>query len=583
MAKEILNIEVHQQMAFNTIYDQAGTLSKACLEGVMNTVDAGGSEIRIQIEPEVVTMQDDGRGFTSAKEVQKYFATLGQPHGKEEVKIFGKFRMGRGQMWAFGANKWKSNEFRMDVDVKRNGLKIEFEELSKKEIAPGCGIHIDLYDPLLPSEMTSTIKDLHLWCKWTPVNVYVNDKLVSQNPAEAKWDHEIDEAYIRLKASGGVVVYNQGVFVMEMHNHRFGTGGEIVTKMGKDLGVNYARNDIKSVCPIWKKIAPFVNRKATEKNTGKKSLTDGSRQRLVDQILEGVKLEKPEKLRLITTVTGRHYAIDSLRHLHGYSKFSVAPLGNRLGDSLMKQKIAFVIAQETLDRFGVSTGPELYALLKKRFGRPGDGSYSTKGFVEFSKLTKGMDANFVTVDEKDATLNERVWLRLIRECAPNNIRVEGKYPYARWNGGRRIVLGSSKAADGWTDGSSYVVVGKEFLKGMPYSVSGFVYVANLLLHEACHDDLDTNDHDHTQEFYEKFHDSVNYIGHFTQDCVKALPSIMEKEGKKMPKSALGGQDRLFKMEQASDKHQAIAAKTADDEDEIPEDGEEFDDIEQYLK
>lgn len=562
--------QMHTQMIFDVIRKQAGTLSKAILEGVMNAADARATELRITLMPKWVELVDDGAGFKSKKDIYKFFETFGQPHEKEEQKVFGKFRMGRGQMFAFGQNFWETGRFTMDVDIKERGLDYTLKEVSKAEAVDGCKIHINLFDQLLPSDVDKTMRDLHLWCKWAPLKVYLNEQLISNNPEDHKWQHQTPEAYVNFKASGGLVIYNQGVFVMEIQKHRYGIGGEVVTRPGEDLDVNFARNDILATCPVWKKISPFIDGKATAQNVKRKTLDDDSRYRLANQICQGEELEDADKLKLVTAVTGRHYAIEALRSIRGYDRYSVAPQGNRLGDSLMKQKVAFIIAEETLDRFGVKTGPDLMGFLKEQFGQWDKDFQAT--YIAFETLTEGMNEDYDTVQDIELRPNEKVWLELIKDGS-SHLQVDGRSVYG-WSG-RRIILGVSNVANGWTDGESYVAVERGYLAEQDFTLTGFCNVGSLMIHEACHDDLDMNDHDHTQEFYEKFHDAVRvFLGKFITVCVANLPIVVSKHEKKMTKRALADQDRVAKLAIVQSKSKLVASSKDTDE------GGDFDDIDE---
>jgi hypothetical protein len=561
-------------MIFDVIRKQAGTLSKAILEGVMNAVDARATELRITLMPKWVELVDDGAGFKSKKDIYKFFETFGQPHAKEEQKVFGKFRMGRGQMFAFGHNLWETGRFVMDVDIKERGLDYTLTEVPKAKAVEGCKIRINLFDQLMPSDVDKTMRDLQLWCKWAPLKVYLNEQLISNDPEGHKWQHQTPEAYVSFKATGGLVIYNQGVFVMEIQKHRYGIGGEVVTRLGEDLDVNFARNDIIATCPVWKKISPFIDTTATARNVKKKTLDDDSRHRLANQICQGEELENAPKLKLITAVTGRHYAIDTLRGLTGYDRYSVAPRGNRLGDSLMKQKVAFIIAEETLERFGVKTGPELMGFLKNQFLKWNRDFTTT--YIEFDTLTEGMDENYVPVKETDLRPNEKVWLELIK-TASSYLQVDGRHIYG-WSG-RRIILGTSNVANGWTDGESYVAVERGYLASQDFNITGFCDVGSLMIHEACHDDLDMREHDHAQEFYEKFHDAVRvFLGQFVTTCVANLPSVVAKHERQMTKRALKDQDRVAKLAVVQSKSDLVASAKDTDEDE----GGDFDELEDYF-
>jgi hypothetical protein len=58
--------------------------------------------------------------------------------------------MGRGQLFAFGKNEWRTGEFRMTVDVDSFiGHRLE----SGLEAFPGCEINIDLCQALNPRDL----------------------------------------------------------------------------------------------------------------------------------------------------------------------------------------------------------------------------------------------------------------------------------------------------------------------------------------------------------------------------------------------------------------------------------------------
>lgn len=76
----------------SVIKSQAGTLSKALLEGVMNSIDAGSARVDITVTQTTFTIADTGKGFRSAQEVQAWFGRFGTPH-QEGDAIFGRFRM----------------------------------------------------------------------------------------------------------------------------------------------------------------------------------------------------------------------------------------------------------------------------------------------------------------------------------------------------------------------------------------------------------------------------------------------------------------------------------------------------------
>jgi len=89
--------QMNEKLLIDTIKRQAGTLAKAILEGVMNAVDAKATECRIALSETDLEVVDNGKGM-SADEVRRLFEVFGAPHTPEEGKVYGTFRMGRGQL-----------------------------------------------------------------------------------------------------------------------------------------------------------------------------------------------------------------------------------------------------------------------------------------------------------------------------------------------------------------------------------------------------------------------------------------------------------------------------------------------------
>lgn len=110
---ETIEFAIHPAVIRQLIENQAGTLSKAVLEGVMNGVDAmvdrkGKDKPRVDITLEFdhVIIRDNGRGFTSREEILDVFRVFGLP--QTATKTYGRFRIGRGQLFAQGRTTYTS-------------------------------------------------------------------------------------------------------------------------------------------------------------------------------------------------------------------------------------------------------------------------------------------------------------------------------------------------------------------------------------------------------------------------------------------------------------------------------------------
>ena len=236
---ETRTFRMHPHLLFDVIRRQAGTLLKAILEGVMNAVDAKATEITITLDKTLLRITDNGTGITEKAAIERYWETFGQPPEAHEAKTYGQFRMGRGQLFAFGCNTWKTGPFQMYVDIWNKGLDYQLTEVEKA--LPGCDINVMLYNPLLPSDMDQTLRELAIAIKYVPAKIVLNGKEVTTDVEGIEWDHVLPEAYIRLKQGGNMYVYNLGVLVCSHPAHTFGCGGEVVSR--KQLRVNFARNE----------------------------------------------------------------------------------------------------------------------------------------------------------------------------------------------------------------------------------------------------------------------------------------------------------------------------------------------------
>lgn len=562
MAKEKRHFRMHTKLLMDVIKRQAGTLSKAVLEGVMNADDAKAKKVRITLDEDTLMITDDGEGFKSADNIKTFFEVFGQPHEESEGKKFGTFRMGRGQLFAYGANEWRTGRYRMHVDINTKGLEYDLVTDADDDVA-GCSITVQLYEPIGLTGVDQVKRDIEKWCKWMyPIRVYVNGDMVSQNPELAKWDVRNEDVFFRLNEAGGLAVYNLGVHVRDYQNYDYGTGGEVVSR--KQLKVNFARNDVQSDCPVWRKIKPQIDQRATTNNMTKKTLGDGERQRIADQLRRG-EMEgnyTTAKLKIFTAVTGRHFDANDVmfpRHAKGrYAAYSVAPKNDQVGDTLMRCGRAFVFSQETLERFKFKTVPELLSWAKETFANDRDDDACSRPYRPFAELAKEFKRSYVVLDDADLTAQERLWLKLLDGTA-HQLKVPSVEDEIYGYNGRRIQIGIAEHANGWTDGETYVSIARKYLAARSMDIVGITDVGGLLIHEACHHTPDTGEHDHNQEFYENFHDATRECsGRFVAACIAKLPTISDKLGKQLMKTV----DKTKAAQRAVSKVTKVAADSS---------------------
>ena len=543
MARVTRKFRPHPQLLMDVIRRQAGTLSKAILEATMNAVDAKAKRCEITITRERVTIIDDGHGFKDNAEVENFFEVFGQPH-EEGDAVYGKFRMGRGQLFSFGQNAWRSNAVSMKVDVKRDGLDYQFED--ELPMAPGCAITIDLYEPLTNAGLHDTVREFGQFAAYVSIPVIVNNTQVSRLPTDEKWDFETEEGYFKL-GSGSLRVYNLGVLVREFHSGHYGTGGIVVSK--KPLEVNFARNDVMGTCKVWRRLKDFVRRQA-EDVMKSKPLDDVGRQRLAERFHEEKVYHELRDRKIITDVSGKHHCVE---HLIMQERICVAPDHDRVGDYIMQTGQAFVLAKSTLERFDVRTMRALLNLLLA--AGASDYMISRLKIVSFEELAKAAGGAYRLLPDKQWRPKERLWIRLAE-----------RFSYLSWknsmvlcrNGesiempkremeGRDIHVGTSNDANGWTDGDSYIAIDRRYLARLnPSKLSDLFEYGRLLLHEYCHNEADTGTDVHGPEFDAAFRERVGMIGLFVEWAMTEIP----KQAERATKTAAKAKDRMERLAKA---------------------------------
>jgi hypothetical protein len=336
----------------SVIKSQAGTLSKALLEGVMNSIDAGATRVDLTLSQTGFEIADNGKGFRTEADIRNWFGRFGTPHQDGDA-MFGRFRMGRGQMMAYAATCWRSGAFRMSVDIEARGLTYELEVLDAP--VKGCIISGRLYRELSEYKLTDTLTELRKFVAFAPRPVYVNGELYGAPASRLKtWTFEDEDAFYRVvHEATELQVYNQGVFVEDMGTWRIGMGGIVVSK--KRLEVNFARNSVmEDQCVTWRRIAAKLERIVLVKLAGAHKLDDSERKFLARRLpmLRGQPGVDWLQAKVLTDPSGKHLP---LKDLSTFSRFVYASEASPLACSAHGSSGTFVVTDTLLARFGVDT------------------------------------------------------------------------------------------------------------------------------------------------------------------------------------------------------------------------------------
>lgn len=525
-----LPFELDPQIIHHIIYSQAGSIGKAIIELIMNSVDAESKTVLLTITKTGFSCIDDGNGFASRKDVLRYFGRFGTPH-KEGDATYGRFRLGRGQIMAHASTVWVSGDWKMTVDTREMGYNYDLETLLAN--SPGCAITGTWYEPLSDTEYLSTLQEIRDLVRYTPVTVELNKSVITRDPRIENWDHEDEYAYYRAKENGPVSIYNLGVLVRNDSSHTWGAGGIIVSK--KAISLNVSRTEIlRKTCATWKpiekqftKLADVVAARLGDHRKTEERRSKSARALLADS--EGI-LNIYEKEEVITILPGKRHITFShfLRMANLNHKSRYAAIENSFdvpkGEAIAKAGIAMIIHPHTLQRFGCYNPEDFRETIERiieNIKLASSENSHTWGVswlhapksLEFAVLKDAFKEQTEIVSEK--TLDKetrRAWVALrwcVQQyaglCAGGEVFKDGKLA---WRSEHRfsILLGESNAAEAWTDGASYIAFNKDIVKKLKTEpLTTAARILTLTVHEVAHQG-DSIDCGHDEAFYARYHD-----------------------------------------------------------------------------
>ena len=529
-----LPFELDPQIIHHIIYSQAGSIGKAFIELLMNSVDANASSVQLSLSREGFVCCDDGHGFASRDDVVRYFGRFGTPHSDGDA-VYGRFRLGRGQIMAHAKTVWRSAAWMMTVDTRTMGYHYDLEDLDAA--LHGCEISGEWYERLTDMELMTAIQEVRDLVRYTSVRVELNGQQITRDPRAEHWDAEDEFAWYRAKADGAVSIYNLGVLVRHDPGHIWGAGGLIVSKQA--ISLNVSRTEIlRKTCKVWKPIAKNFGRMANQMaaRLGNHRKTEARRERCARALLAGETgmANAYCEEEVVTLLPGKRHVslaefLRKCRFSHNKQQggqFAVvdSALDVPKGESIAREGIAVIVHPATLDRFGCYNAQDfvdcidrIHANLHRDIEQKGTtfwglSSLYVPRLIAFSTLRDAFVERTFIVTETEALDREtrRAWTAL-RWCLQHYGALctgarATRGGHTRGGKTMHILLGSSNAAEAWTDGSSYIAIDVTIvrrLKSSPMRTASYIF--SLLEHEISHEG-DSLDCGHDEAFYQRFHD-----------------------------------------------------------------------------
>jgi len=541
-------LKMHNNLLKDVISRQAGTLEKGILEGTMNSIEAGASRVDILFEvvdgKATLCIIDDGKGISTEKEIVEHFETFGTPHIESENKTWAQFRMGRGQLFAFGHNVWETSTFKMEVDINKWGLTYHLTQNLKE--AKGCSIVIDLYKNPIGTWSCPSIDALQEKIKkqieFVGTPVYFNNKQLNMNPQDLEWDFEDEYAYYSFMVGTNLDIYNLGAFVKSVPTYITGTSGIIVSK--QMLGVNFARNDIQSDCSVYKAIQEIIlkNRvKKTKKNY--KVLRSYEREALLRDFRDGsIKFSELRGKRIFRTSQNKWVSFNMITN--SSQPWTFAPDGCRKADMVMEQGSALCLSTTIVYDLNYTGEKAVFFdwLLKEQLRIDSDKKDYQQNICswerdEIQKVLQRKIKSYIPYDREELIRTDGKSKCLSDGFSseylilpPNKLKKTEKRilsvleNYRCWSG-RKICIGTSGEASAWTDGETYIALERSWLKKLSFSSDySITELFTTLCHELAHNNDTEGTHIHSSEFYEEYY-NITHKGDVLSHILRFKKSI----------------------------------------------------------
>jgi len=549
------DFKVDKSIIRHLIFSQAGTLVKALIELIMNSLDAKSSAVHVNFSEDMsrVVVEDDGVGFTSVEDITELFGTFGFDHQTQAElargRDYGRFGLGRAQCLAFGSTIWKTNRFSMEVELKGNKTN-DLPYIIKEHndiLHAGCSIELSLYKHMSVYDKRNLISDLKRMAKYVRQDLFIDGELINQPVDSIKWSAENEDfLFLNAKSERGLNFYNKGVFVCYYPHSKFGVSGDISSK--DNFKVNMARNDVLvAECDLWKAIPAFLKPFAEKKE--RNVLTDQDRIYLLSQVLKGELFYSDiQTKRIFMNADGKYFTLKQVyNHAGGYVTIAPDRRAQHKGMGLHRRKIAFCFSYDFADKYGFKNLEEMFVAIRGSMVST-DYELDINKFqtIDFKAASETVLDNYDIIPNDELGELDKVRLKateslyqiLLKDFVDverNTGRVVGDGTYTYWLDlneklERRIAVGRSEMAKAWTDGSRYIAVDIEFLRtSFDSGLNGFINLASVLLHEQCHEGASSCSHDHDGDFYEHFHDVITnkHFNLFTH-AARALESYMSE-------------------------------------------------------
>lgn len=518
---ECRGFKVHPSIIKTLIREQAGSLPRAFAELVMNAVDAGATNIDLTFDENGnFTLRDNGKGFQNRAEIEMFWETFGTPHNDGDA-MYGRFRIGRGQIMSFASSAWRSGPFEMRVDLDGAVDSFGYELIEHPDWQNGCSIsgtlyrandyNLSYYFVSLPKTTPLEQADFHnsdsfeSIVRFVSVPISINGLQINTPALSYQWEQEDEYAWYELdKANHILSIYNMGILVQEIHADNHGTGGIICSKSPFEL--NLARNSVIHQCAVWTHIRGVLQANFAKKLERVKRLTQQEALTLLrnlcykEELFTRTTAQNLRKLRFLRDIFGTFRSPDEFFHNKTFTLYD--GVHTSIAEHVQNSDVACVITPHLMHDAGAKCDDDnairfIKAICNKL--------HISKDFYfePFENYLSCFREIHTLLDDNSLSPDELLTLNILRKVNARIAAITLGKNFKK----RKIVAGVADCFDGWTDGVTYIAISRRALSKIRCK-SGVTSLLNLMIHEYSHSIDSVSEHDHGFDFYKCFHEAV---------------------------------------------------------------------------
>lgn len=534
---ETHSIEANDDLVRSVIVDQTDNLEKGWRELLQNIIDSEAPEGRLQFDYDYTLGADNGQGINLNEQKGLDLLTVMGESSKDadDHESIGEFGIGKGQIIAKGRTVFVSGDTALFFDIKGWGLEAKTVKLERASAFAeqfnegwanlidkhfghiynyeGTAILVDHYEDEVPDENSykwsrfeGNIKDRFQYLNSVrDTDLYINGELISgDDPLEIEsygnlthsenyTSDETGEVKIGVRhGSGKLTVYSGGIKVTDVDSR--GIEGQIVTK--QNLRLNFARNEIKSGCPVWNALEERLNEIRKElftKAEKSKDLDPNARNFIADQMFNHDELEEHSDKEVFETASED---LVSWSDITEKDEIGTAKKGNAAADKLEEAFGEIVLSEND---------PSVKKFLESRE----DLEEAPDDFDATQRAeSKGLHTSYNEWSESELRPMQHKKLGIAR------------YIVYMMGDDRSVSYGESDVANAWTDGHSQIVITDSATKSSSW-ISWVPELWHLMMHEISHNVGSKNEPSHGVGYRRRFRKNVEKDG-----GIEALSDLM---------------------------------------------------------